>query len=74
MRALNDRLGLTAETGGRFFASYGASIGLMWRRFVAALDGEGGDPGNAHAAERAAAATFQAFGDWLPPIPASAHD
>lgn len=73
MRALKDSLGLTPETGGRFFASYGSSIGPMWRRFVSALDGAGADPGMADAVERTATATFRAFSAWLPPVPQAAH-
>lgn len=71
--ALKDRLGVTSESGGRFFASYGASIGPMWRRFVTALDEEGDDPDRADIVAYTAAATFRAFSAWLPPLPQTAH-
>lgn len=68
-RVIRDRLGLTPENGGRFFASYGAFTGPMWRNFVSALDAEGVDPKQAAIMERAAAGTFNAFCSWLPPVP-----
>lgn len=64
VKQLQQRLGIGPGTGGYFFASYGSQIGPMWRAFVAALDTHDAD----HAAvERAARATFRAFGAWLPP-------
>lgn len=36
-RHLNQHLGLTPENGGSFYASYGAEIGPMWKRFGEAI-------------------------------------
>ncbi len=71
VKELKDRLGVTCETGGRFFSSYGKQIGVRWRAFAATLDAFDGDPA---LVERAAADTFRAFGDWLPPPPGTPHD
>lgn len=36
-RHIRDKLGVTAETGGRFFAGYGDQTGLHWQQFRSAL-------------------------------------
>ena len=36
-RHLNEHLGLTAENGGAFYASYGHQIGPMWKQFGEAI-------------------------------------
>ena len=68
VKQLQQRLAIGPGTGGQFFASYGPQIGPMWRAFVAALDTHDADYA---AVERAARATFRAFGAWLPPEPTS---
>lgn len=55
-------LGVTAQSGARFFASYGPEVGGHWRAFVETLE--------RHAPagweiERAAMATFRTFLDWM---------
>ncbi len=64
LQALKNRLGLTPETGARFFSSYGAAIGAVWRDFVTLLDRQSGQGDEI---EKSAAAVFRAFGAWLPP-------
>jgi heme oxygenase len=59
------RLGLTANHGATFLASYGATVGAMWARFGAALDAWCQDASRRDAAEAAAIATFDALEHWL---------
>jgi len=62
-RALQARLGTTAERGGRFFADGGGDVPRRWATVVAWLDALGCD---AHQAALAAArATFRTLDDWL---------
>lgn len=59
------RLGLSANHGAAFLASYGASVGAMWQRFGAALDGFCTDDRLRSRAEAGATDTFSALEDWL---------
>jgi len=64
------RLGLTAEFGATYLASYGDAVDERWRAFGAALDRYCAlDQYRARAAE-AAAATFSVLEDWLCGAPA----
>jgi heme oxygenase (biliverdin-IX-beta and delta-forming) len=65
-RAVAERLGLTPEHGARFFHGYGERRGVLWRRFLAALDAHAADPANRARAAQAACATFAAFDAALP--------
>jgi heme oxygenase len=68
--AVQSRLGLTAERGAAYFASYGVAVGEMWRSFGEALDRCcEGERQQAHAAA-AASATFAALEAWLCGSPA----
>jgi heme oxygenase len=60
-----DRLGLSAEHGAAFLASYGAEVGAMWRRFGTALDAWCHTPERQSRAGMAAVATFEALQEWL---------
>ena len=64
-RSLKADFGIGPENGGRFFASYGAETGRMWRSFVAVLESVAGDPRQARAIERTAIATFRRFDEAL---------
>ena len=59
------RLGLTAEHGATFLASYGAHITSMWQAFGTALDSWCCNPQRQAAAAAAAVKTFDALSDWL---------
>ena len=62
-------LGLTAERGARFFASYGDRVTRMWQEFGAALDAWCSNAERRERAAVAAIATFAALDDWLCEIP-----
>ncbi len=66
------RLGVTPTSGARFFAGHGADTGANWRAFVAALAAHGATPQAADRVERAAAATFRCFTEWMAETPAHA--
>ena len=59
------RLGLTAERGAAFFASYGDRISMMWRVFGTALDAWCSSSERRECASAAAVATFEALDEWL---------
>lgn len=59
------RLGLTAETGARYLASYGDEVEPMWRTFTAAVDSWCCGPERQASAAQAAVATFAALDAWL---------
>jgi heme oxygenase len=65
MRRLGPALGISASYAGRFFSSYGASTGPMWRSFLVSLEEAGRDPGARAAIERAAIETFGNLRAWL---------
>jgi len=64
------RLGVTAERGARFFASYGDETASRWRVFGAALETWCNDAMRTRAATLAAVATFEMLEIWLcdPPM------
>lgn len=59
------RLGVTAESGAAFLASYGEAVGDMWRTFGAALDRCCASDAQCSRAAAAATATFEALEAWL---------
>jgi heme oxygenase len=59
------QLGLTAQSGAAFLASYGPGVDLMWHRFGNALDAWCTAPERSAFAAQAAVATFQALETWL---------
>jgi heme oxygenase len=62
---VESRLGITAQTGASFLASYGANVTSMWRAFGAALDAWCTGPEQTANAARAAVDTFDALEIWL---------
>jgi heme oxygenase len=62
---MQSRLGLTAQTGASFLASYGEDVTPMWRSFGAALDAWCASPERTSAATVAAVGTFEALEVWL---------
>ncbi len=58
-------LGLTPETGGRFFHGYGDKTGEMWQSFRAALTGFVVSPTDQDVAVAAAKDTFQKLHRWI---------
>jgi heme oxygenase len=62
---VESRLGITAQTGASFLASYGENVPSMWRAFGAALDAWCIGPEQTAAAARAAVDTFDALEIWL---------
>ena len=64
-RRLAIDLGLTPETGARFFSSYRDQVGARWREFIAALERHAGDEVAAASIEASALATFDCFLAWF---------
>jgi heme oxygenase (biliverdin-IX-beta and delta-forming) len=62
---VQSRLGLTAEGGAAFLASYGDEVASMWRGFGAALDAWCDPPERRVRATHAAVATFTSLDEWL---------
>jgi heme oxygenase (biliverdin-IX-beta and delta-forming) len=62
---VQSRLGLTAQSGATFLASYGEEVSSKWRSFGAALDAWCFLPDREACAARAAVATFEALEAWL---------
>jgi heme oxygenase (biliverdin-IX-beta and delta-forming) len=60
-----DRLGVTAERGASFLASYGAQVDAMWCAFGAALETHCAVPARRARASEAAVATFDSLDRWL---------
>jgi heme oxygenase len=59
------RLGLTADNGAAFLASYGDDVGPMWRDFGASLDAWCATEQRRVSASRTAIGTFASLADWL---------
>jgi heme oxygenase (biliverdin-IX-beta and delta-forming) len=62
---VESRLGLSADSGAAFLASYGEQVGFMWRAFGASLDAWCTDPPRRVCASRTAVATFESLSRWL---------
>lgn len=62
---VQNRLGLTAQHGAMFLASYGEKVTPMWHSFGAALDQWCSNPQRQARANDAAVATFDALSAWL---------
>jgi heme oxygenase len=63
-RLMEDRFGLTAETGCAYFRSYGPGVGQMWRDFRAKLDAEA-HPDRDATVVASASLTFRRMQDWV---------
>ena len=63
-RHLEKQLGVTPESGGRFFSSYGDKVGSMWKRFQKALTGQATEA-NREEIVGSAKQTFSMFREWL---------
>jgi len=66
-RMARERLGVTPESGGSFFASYGDRVGEMWAAFRAALVRHATTPRAEEEVVSAAGDAFDRFGLWLAP-------
>jgi heme oxygenase len=64
-RRLRADLAISEDNGGRFFASYGDGVGVMWRAYVSALERLGATGPTASRIEFAALETFACFEAWL---------
>jgi heme oxygenase len=62
---VQSRLGLTAEHGAAFLASYGGKVTAMWQTFGTALDAWCSIPQRQASATAAAVETFDALSHWL---------
>ncbi len=62
---LRERLDIGDENGGRFFASYGSQVSLMWRSYLDALERAAKGGQNARVISSAACRTFEVFHDCL---------
>ena len=65
LRTLHRQLGVSPDSGGRFFASYGRNVGGMWREYLEVLESVGEKSGVADEIERLAIASFSAFDRWF---------
>jgi heme oxygenase len=63
-RHIRATLGVTPESGGRFFHGYGDRTGEMWRAFGAVLVGFAADDNTQATIVAAAVATFQTLRHW----------
>jgi heme oxygenase len=63
-RLMEERFGLTAETGCAYFRSYGSGVGQMWRDFRAKLDAEA-HPDRDAAVVASASLAFRRMQDWV---------
>jgi heme oxygenase len=64
-RHLHAKLGITAESGGAFFASYGAELGKRWKDFRERLGADERMQRDADEIVAAARDTFSCFEAWL---------
>ncbi len=65
-RRLEQALGVTAETGARFYLSYGDDRGDRWKAYTSAVDRFGADhPEHVDAVVEAARDTFDALRTWM---------
>lgn len=66
-KQFSQTLGIRPETGGKFFAGYGAATGTQWRAFGQWAEARNIAAGGAlePAAVKAARETFNTFGRWL---------
>lgn len=65
LKFLRSRLAIAPDAGGRFFASYGAQIGVMWRDYLAVLERVAMELPVADAIEQSALDVFLAFDGWF---------
>jgi heme oxygenase len=62
---VESRIGLSADNGAAFLASYGDDVAAMWRGFGASLEAWCSSPERRMRAAETAVATFTALDDWL---------
>jgi heme oxygenase len=65
-RHYHAQLGLTPDTGLRFFTAYGAQTGAQWKAFLGLLHAQLVTPSTQARAVDTAVETFAAFQRWLP--------
>jgi len=65
LRHLGQVLGITAENGGAFFASYGAELGRRWTEFRETVAADQRAQSDADEIVSSARDTFSCFHDWL---------
>ncbi len=65
LRHLTETLGVTAEKGGAFFASYGPALGQRWKEFRHAVAADPHAITEADQIVASARETFSCFHDWL---------
>lgn len=65
LRTLQPRLAISSTHGGRFYASYGAQIGAMWKSYISVLENAAQLPQHAREIELGAFETFGAFERWF---------
>jgi heme oxygenase len=65
LRTLRPQLAISSTHGGRFYASYGAQIGAMWRSYISVLENAAQLPQHASEIELGALETFGAFERWF---------
>jgi heme oxygenase len=71
-RLVNQELSIGDDNGGRFYAAYGARVGMMWRAFRDAASSYCGDhPDRLRASAENAVETFEALESWVLGNPAS---
>jgi heme oxygenase len=64
-RHLKKQLGINSENVGRYFASYGTNVGLMWKRFGGVVECYATSSQIQDLIVRSACDTFAAFGRWF---------
>jgi heme oxygenase len=62
---LQKNLGITPETGGAFFAGYGAETGARWQEFGAMITAQAGQLGQDDVIVASANRTFETLEHWL---------
>jgi len=65
LRHLKEALGVTADSGGAFFASYGSELGRRWKEFREAIGKDERAGSEADEIIASARDTFVCFHDWL---------
>ena len=63
-RHIRDRLGIRAESGGRFFNAYGDRTGAMWHQFKAAITAFAAESDEHELIINSAQATFETLRHW----------
>jgi heme oxygenase len=64
-KRLRQTLGVSHDTGGRFFNGYGDQTAVKWREFISLLACVNSGSATATAVEQSACRTFRSYGDWI---------